>query len=467
MRAAAAPATGDGAAAVRGRAAVEAAVEAHEAAGAWRLPAFATNGDARLFKKIRNVRSLLRALSGRERRAIVGADAADAGLSPAEAEEQVVMLLEHKAGPTGEQAAKAARSLRLLHARQRRLGAEESGRASRAMVAAVVRAEQRRAQLDASGSQGGRTVGGTIREGFLFLQSVVGLPIEADSLLVEAAAVPMDLGDVPGGRAVNHARSLPLGVQCQFEHVAASSRPSVLRTIARAFLVTSLAHGLRMNDALNAVVWLSDGVLEGRTAVRSKDGLPLGLHAPAEGFLGPWEWAAEHFDEMAARPHAIPDFDARCPSMATSLRGGVLPQRKALDAFYDVCAAEPLCMSRAEFAGITTHSPHGTPADLVRFMGAERGFSKEDTRAAGHWLRDRHAALELPARPHGAVPAGAPNARADMDRRYTQGPGRAGERQEQLSLRTRIVSVVRQAIAASAVPWHALPRSLESWDVLL
>ena len=266
--------------------------------------------------------------------------------------------------------------------------------------------------------------------------------------------------------AVSHASSLPLGVQCQFEHVAAQSTWSVIRTFARATLITSLAHGLRFNDALNAVVWIEGDVLVGRTTVRSKDGLPLGLFAPAEGFLGPWPWVAEHLAEMEGRAHAIPDFDATVPSSARGLRAGVLPQRKGLAALADVCAAPPLRMSAVEFKGITGHSPHGTPADMVRFMGAERGFSKEDARVAGHWLRDRHAAQEVPSRPSGAVPAGAPNARGDMDRRYTQGEGRRGERSEQLSLRSRLVAAVRSSLAAAAVPWHGLPRSLASWDIL-
>ena len=57
-----------------------------------------------------------------------------------------------------------------------------------ALVADVVRTELQRAQREAKGSQGGCTVGGTIRDGFVWLQTVAKLPIEADSSLVEAAA---------------------------------------------------------------------------------------------------------------------------------------------------------------------------------------------------------------------------------------------------------------------------------------
>ena len=254
------------------------------------LPAFATNGDRRLFKKLRAVSALISELGPAERCAVVGFSEAAAELSPAEFVEQLQALVELKAGPTGEQATKAVqRSLRLLRKRKLAKESGHGGRFGRATVAAVVRAELRRAQLDDSGSQGGRTVGKTVQEGCLFLQRVLSMDVDADNLLVEAAAAPMDLGDVPGGRAVNHAASLPLGVQCQFEHVAsAAACPSVRHLVARAFLVTSLAHGLRLNDALNAVVWLEGDVLVGRTTVRSKYGIPLGLFAPAEGFLGPW-----------------------------------------------------------------------------------------------------------------------------------------------------------------------------------
>ena len=65
---------------VRGRVAVEAAVEERARTGAWRLPAFATNGDARLFQKLSRVRELLHALSPAEARAALGPGAAEAAL---------------------------------------------------------------------------------------------------------------------------------------------------------------------------------------------------------------------------------------------------------------------------------------------------------------------------------------------------------------------------------------------------
>ncbi len=40
-------------------------------------------------------------------------------------------------------------------------------------------------------------------------------------------------------------------------------------------------------------------------------GVPLELFAPAEGWLGPLDWLAEHLAEMGDRKHAVPDFEAK------------------------------------------------------------------------------------------------------------------------------------------------------------
>ena len=95
---------------VGGRVAVEAAILDRERTGTWRLPQFATHGDARLFHKLRSVRALMSELSPSERACALGPDAAEARLSPMEQRATVLMLLEHKAGPQGEATAKALRS---------------------------------------------------------------------------------------------------------------------------------------------------------------------------------------------------------------------------------------------------------------------------------------------------------------------------------------------------------------------
>ena len=110
------------------------------------------------------------------------------------------------------------------------------------------------------------------------------LQVAATGQLVEAAARP-EAHQM--GQPRKHAASLPLCVQMQLEELAAAAEWSVARCVARAFLVAAFAQNTRLNDALNARVWLNESdpqVIRGRTAVRSKDGLPLELVAPAEGW---------------------------------------------------------------------------------------------------------------------------------------------------------------------------------------
>ena len=128
--------------------------------------------------------------------------------------------------------------------------------------------------------------------------------------------------------------------------------------------------------------------------------------------------------------------------------------------------------SGAEFSelGITCHSPHGTGCDMIRFIGERGGFSDADARAIGHWLRDKNAPadpviVEGPKRPR--VRSGAENEREAMNRRYSQGPGRLGQREEQISLRLRFALYVRRALESLEGPWwSALPKTLESWEIL-
>lgn len=151
-------------------------------------------------------------------------------------------------------------------------------------------------------------------------------------------------------------------------------------------------------------------------------------------------------------------------------RPAAAAQRKVLDSIRDLCTMEPLCMSHDAFAAacITGHSFHGSPADMVRFMGVSRGFSfPADSRAASHWLRDKTEAAPTAPRQTGARPPGAANERGAMTHRYTGGQGRRGEREEQLSLRGRINAAVKSSLRAFGRPWYYLPPTLESWDILL
>ena len=250
------------------------------------------------------VEALLAEMPGEAADRVLGADAVRQVPNARRRKELAIALLRKKAGPKGDRAKKALRSWRLLQGVVKRRGLPKKGLpASAALVADVVRGELQRAQKEATGSQGGNTVGGTIRDGFMWLQSVAQLPIEAggaSGLLVEAAAEPEE-GETPN--AVRHAGSLPIAVQCAFEEVAASPKWSVSRTLARSFLCSVFAHHIRMNDALNCELFPDErdpaGVVRGRTRVRSKRSLPIQLYAPAEGFLGTFWWLEDHLAEIA------------------------------------------------------------------------------------------------------------------------------------------------------------------------
>ena len=382
-----------------------------------------------------------------------------------------------KAGPDGANAAQGLKAWRLLRAFAAARGLPEDGLPAEAsLVAEIVAGDMLRAvrAAEAKGEPGGASVGMSSRAGFLFLEKAALMDVPASSPLVLAAAQPPE----GAARQVRHAGSMPLKLQMQLEAVAAGRAWSVARVIARALLVACLVHHVRLNDALNALVYADeaepDAVVRGRTKVRSKDGLPMQLYAPAEGFLGPLSWLGSHLAEMSDRKHAVPDFDGRSLASALRLRSGVISPARARAAFRELCTMAPLRMTVVEFEelAISTHSPHGTGADLVRFAASvgQPGWSEPDARAMGHWLRDKNAPQPDPRAAKGDAHAnkhsGQKNARGIMTHRYAQGSGRRGERSEQLRVRSRLVAMVRDALERFGRPWTELPAGLADWDVL-
>ena len=394
--------------------------------------------------------------------------------------ELAVALLRKKAGPKGDRAKKALRCWRLLRGVAKQRCLPKGGLpASAALVADIVRSELQRAQREAKGSQGGNTVGGTIRDGFLWLQAVAQLPIEASGLLVEAAAEPEE-GETPN--SVRHAGSMALAVQCAFEAVSSEKKWSVKRTLARSFLCSALLHNIRMNDALNCELFPDEkdpaGVVRGRTRVRSKKSLPIQLYAPAEGYLGPLVWLEEHLAEIKGWKYCLPAFQsakAGCPSSATRLLPGVLPDSQVLTAFRDILEHSPFKFQASpkeyydEWA-LRGHSPHSTGSDMARFAGHRAGFNENDARELGHWLRDKSAPQADPRRVPGAPtrgqPDGRPCSRGAMSLRYSQGQKRRGEREAQLDVRARVISLVRAALEVWGKPWWKLPPGTDDWEIL-
>ena len=460
---------------------VSAAPSASELPAGARRRAFATHAERRAFDARAAVEALLAELPPAVAGWALGKDAAAQVPSAARRKALLVKKFLAKAGPDGAEAKNMLRVWRLHKAAaQRAQLPDDALPATAAFCADVVEREQARATAEAAGSQGGATVGMTIRRGYRKLRSVACLPVDADDALVEAAAAPE--GALPSA-PTRHAGVYPVALQCQFEHCAGATEDSVLRFVARSFLVGTLAHHVRAVDALNAHLWPDERqpgrVIRGSTRVRGKRGaLPIQLYAVAEGFLGEWAWFEEHLAAVRQRGHVLPDFESAPrlkgrPSASPGLLPGVMRERDVLPAMRDIASQAPLCMAAAEFDALqlTGHSPHTTGCDMVRFAGERAGFSMPaDARAIGHWLRDRNAQQPDPRRVRGAPtrgqPDGAPCSRGDMALRYSQGGVRRGEREEQLDVRGRLVALVRRGLVLWGKGWQTLPRGTEDWEIL-
>lgn len=170
-------------------------------------------------------------------------------------------------------------------------------------MAYLVDLEACQARVKSKGSRGEQTVGLTIAEGFRFLADPSDLLIAAGSILVSAMAAPTGLAPAPNKRCWLTPSRSPLsvgglGISAKGERVCCS--------VARSFLVSCFEHNARMNDALNATFWVEEGIIVGRTPGQSKDGLPLELFAPGDGWLGPFIWLAEHLASMPSSKHDWP-----------------------------------------------------------------------------------------------------------------------------------------------------------------
>ena len=53
-----------------------------------------------------------------------------------------------------------------------------------------------------------------------------------------------------------------------------------------------------------------------------------------------------------------------------------------------------------------------------------------------------------------------------MSLRYSQGQKRRGEREAQLDVRARVISLVRAALEVWGKPWWKLPPGTDDWEIL-
>ena len=131
---------------ITGVAEVLAAVMRRVDGNVWRLPAFATHGDRRLFKQQVAVFTLIRAQPARSLEDGVLGSEARCDIPDAEQRRRLVArVVSQKAGPEGANAAGALAAWKLLEAARERAGAAEALPARAAFVAAVIERERMRA----------------------------------------------------------------------------------------------------------------------------------------------------------------------------------------------------------------------------------------------------------------------------------------------------------------------------------
>ena len=373
--------------------------------------------------------------------------------------------------------------------------------AGRLLVNRCITAGAIQALDKATGSQGGATVAASLRSGFLSAQ-MMGFPVEADSILVDAAAPP-----AKKRRRENRAGSLPIKWYAQFEVAAASWPRGPRRLILRQLLLCWMMARLRFVDVMRATVSLKRVLPDGAVVVQivtsfSKDGAPIDVYFKAEGFLGPFEWILEHLEDVSSFDgFAIPAF--KCEKkragkleFATELHSPArsAPKEHGIDALrfstLVACGATE-AVWKALF--IKPHSAHGSASDMAAVIGPHAPpdvcMCDVDERELGHWRRlaaamqgdgdlvldpliteaINHAAAVAAAPAGSAAARMAPPAMAAQDAemrvRYTSGTNREGRTRAQVRVHLRWVTAVRRAIAHLG-GWELLKGDRSDYDIL-
>ena len=413
----------------------------------------------------------------------------------------LVDVLKLKGGADGSSLGNARRALARL-----RLFAFERGRSDGGLPASPVflnlflKWVDERALSAGRGSQGGTTVCSGVRSGLLFLERHLGVPVPVSSIVAEAAAPP--------GRKRRRERgsgSLPIKLYCHFEVLASSLTASPARFYARSILL-GLLSSLRFVDILRAhVCAFEDPKVVMLVTAFSKDGAPLDVYLPAEGFLGELTWWPEHRDALLGKSYLLPAFSAPRGHAGDILFASgslprVAPREHATKSLYSLSAQAPLSMGADGWKtlGCTPHSSHGSPADMGTVISnrapPDIAFDAEDCNEISHWRRlaradngDGDLVLDdsiahLGARPGaarrrghagagGAPRAAAPPAVAaddlSMRVRYTAGSNREGRRRAQLRVRRRWIAAVRRGLLRFGRPWTELPGDRSDYDILV
>ena len=402
----------------------------------------------------------------------------------------------HKAGPDGSALGKARRFLEALEA----MAPAAAIPAGRLLVHRTIVRGKIDALSAAVGSQGGATVGGSLRTGAKTAQDI-GFPIDADNILVDSAAPP-----AKKQRREKRSGSAPISWYCHMEELSRSLPPGLQRIFCRQQTLCNFHARLRCVDVLRASVrhggyTASGGLIIVIYTSFSKDGAPIDVYINAEGFTGPFEWGEEHLRDVAQFDgYCLPAFSApkgRAGHVgdATASFSRTTSKEHALTSLQDFTSMAPLLATPEVWSrlGITPHFGHGSMSDMAAVIGAHAppdvAMTDVDERELGHWRRlaaasqsgdmilddlvkesmEHQRAADAASRAARAPPAAAPPAMraedASMRVRYTSGTNREGRKRAQLRVHMRLVTAVRRALAKFG-DWRGLAGDRTEYDIL-
>ena len=459
---------------------------------------FESQADLEAAKKLREVEELVELLPSAVSTRLLGGEAAVLQVpDPHERKRILKETVALRAGSDGATLANARRAWESFRSFAQERGLLNDGLpASAALVASYLKNEGERA-ANGSGAQGGTTVANSRRVGLLWLHEKLLLPIEVDNIVALAAANPGQVRAFrradPASRKRKQSASLPIQCYLQIETLASAAEESPTRFFARSLFAFSMLQSVRAVDALRTVEdadeFDTDRIISGYSYF-SKDGNPMKTFAPATGFLGDLTWWPEHRRAVRAAGRVFPMWDQPYGSggrvteaRLTPPQGYVMPKAH-LTASIKACMMQPpLSMSATEFdeLGITSHSEHGSPSDMLTTLGTHSPFGsflREDVREIGHWLRLgclednlEEGTAGAQGRRRGAgrgrqATGAFANTAAECAASYCEGDGREGRRTAQLRVRRRWIKAVKQALDQYGRPWTELPPGRGSYDIL-
>jgi hypothetical protein len=233
-------------------------------------------------------------------------------------------------------------------------------------------------------------------------------------------------------------------------------------------------------------------------AYMGKDGAPIEVSSPAEGFLGIYEWWPEHLGDVLVIKQLFPEWERPWGSKGSILLAGKLipfvnSKQRMREAFKALLQLPPLSYTDDELKewNLQGHSAHVSGPEWSRCIGyapsipdgeggtvvlpgqLALGFTEDDADTLGLWMRDAGAKNEASA---AEVAAAAPAGQARREAAIASLPGRRsrqgsmrvyygqggstgtrfGQKFKLLSARQRLARIVRAVIGAR--DWRMLPR---------